>query len=147
MSGDLLNGCPEDREPVMSDLIERLRLRAKATRSHHNNLIANDLEAAADEIEHLTTDYNECYQELIETDLKSQGFEARIEVLEDVLDKLARLGNEPHYGNSDGNVIAQKAIAELELTREHWFCEYCGCNRCLDAEDAIAAAEKEESDE
>ena len=33
-----------------------------------------------------------------------------IERLRDVLDRLARLCNEPHYGNSDGNVIAQKAL-------------------------------------
>jgi len=26
------------------------------------------------------------------------------------LEKLARLGNEPHLGNSDGNIIAQKAL-------------------------------------
>ena len=26
------------------------------------------------------------------------------------LEKLARLGNEPHYGNSDGNRIAQEAL-------------------------------------
>ena len=30
------------------------------------------------------------------------------------LDKLARLGNEPHYGNSVGNVIAKQALAETE---------------------------------
>jgi len=28
----------------------------------------------------------------------------------DALDKLARLGNEPFLGNSDGNIIAQKAL-------------------------------------
>ena len=27
-----------------------------------------------------------------------------------ILDKLSRLGNEPHLGNSDGNRIAQQAI-------------------------------------
>jgi len=29
------------------------------------------------------------------------------------LDRLARLGNKPHYGNSDGNKIAQQALAAL----------------------------------
>ena len=38
--------------------------------------------------------------------------EARIAELEAALDKLARLGNGPDYGNSDGNVIAQKALAK-----------------------------------
>lgn len=32
------------------------------------------------------------------------------EKLEQALDKLARLGNEPHYGNSIGNRIAQDAL-------------------------------------
>ena len=34
--------------------------------------------------------------------------------LREALDKLARLGNEPHYGNSTGNVIAQHALADTE---------------------------------
>lgn len=38
----------------------------------------------------------------------------RIKELEAVLDTLARLGNEPHFGNSRGNVIAQNAIAAKE---------------------------------
>ena len=42
----------------------------------------------------------------------------RIAELEAALDKLARLGNEPHYGNSDGNVIAQKALAKGEQANE-----------------------------
>ena len=32
----------------------------------------------------------------------------------DTLEKLAKLGNEPYQGNSDGNVIAQRAIVEME---------------------------------
>jgi len=30
--------------------------------------------------------------------------------LREALDKLARLGNGDHYGNSDGNIMAQKAL-------------------------------------
>ena len=37
----------------------------------------------------------------------------RIKELETVLDKLARLGNEPNFGNSIGNQIAQKALPAL----------------------------------
>ena len=33
-----------------------------------------------------------------------------VERLRDALDKLARLGNEPRYGNSIGNRIAQEAL-------------------------------------
>jgi hypothetical protein len=34
--------------------------------------------------------------------------------LADALEKLARLGNEPHYGNSDGNMIARKALGDSD---------------------------------
>jgi hypothetical protein len=36
--------------------------------------------------------------------------------LADALEKLARLGNEPHYGNSDGNMIARKALGDSDVT-------------------------------
>ena len=35
-----------------------------------------------------------------------------------LLEKLARLGNEPHLGNSDGNIIAQRALASLNKHQE-----------------------------
>jgi len=35
--------------------------------------------------------------------------------LREALDKLARLGNEPYYGNSTGNVIAQQALAATDV--------------------------------
>jgi len=34
----------------------------------------------------------------------------------DALEKLARLGNGDHYGNSEGNMIARAAIAKGEKT-------------------------------
>jgi hypothetical protein len=37
---------------------------------------------------------------------------AEIERLRAALDRLARLGNEPHYGNSVGNEIAREALEE-----------------------------------
>ena len=40
----------------------------------------------------------------------------RIEKLERALDKLARLGNEPHFGNSTGNTIARQALADYKKT-------------------------------
>ena len=40
--------------------------------------------------------------------------EATITVLSMALEKLARLGNEPHLGNSVGNVIAQQALLKQE---------------------------------
>lgn len=33
---------------------------------------------------------------------------------EEALDRLARLGNEPNYGNSNGNVIARAALTEIK---------------------------------
>lgn len=39
----------------------------------------------------------------------------RLEVANTALDTLSRLGNAPHLGNSDGNMIAQKALAATSL--------------------------------
>jgi len=39
-------------------------------------------------------------------------YKKRIEKLEAALETLARLGNGDKYGNSDGNVIAQKALKD-----------------------------------
>jgi hypothetical protein len=36
--------------------------------------------------------------------------QARVAELEGALEKLARLGAEPYYGNSDGNMIARAAL-------------------------------------
>ena len=36
------------------------------------------------------------------------------EQLKEALEKLARLGNEPHLGNSEGNVIAQQALKDCD---------------------------------
>ena len=49
------------------------------------------------------------YGEAIRRNEKSIQREAR---LEEALEKLARLGNEPNYGNSVGNVIAQQALTQ-----------------------------------
>ena len=37
---------------------------------------------------------------------------AEIEAKDAALEKLARLGNEPYLGNSEGNIIAQQALKE-----------------------------------
>ena len=39
---------------------------------------------------------------------------AEIQHLKEVLEKLACLGNGPHHGNSDGNIIAIQALKESE---------------------------------
>ena len=84
----------------MSDLIERL---------NNQCCIHCPNQEAADEIESLNA-----HVAVLESDDHEWYLQAaRIKVLEDVLDKLARLGNEPHYGNSDGNMIARAAIAEV----------------------------------
>ena len=47
--------------------------------------------------------------ELIE---RAEKAEAEVERLREALEKLARLGNGPHYGNSEGNMIARNALKE-----------------------------------
>lgn len=43
---------------------------------------------------------------------------AVVEEAEKALDRLARLGNEPEFGNSDGNMIARAALARIKEARE-----------------------------
>ncbi len=52
--------------------------------------------------------------------LRARYFEGitRIEELEAALEILARLGNGDKYGNSDGNIIAQKALEKQEPSNE-----------------------------
>jgi hypothetical protein len=38
--------------------------------------------------------------------------------MKEVLERLARLGNEPHYGNSDGNIIARAELERLSRAEE-----------------------------
>jgi hypothetical protein len=45
---------------------------------------------------------------------KRDALRAENEKLRAVLEKLARLGAEPHYGNSVGNIIARAALGEKE---------------------------------
>ena len=45
--------------------------------------------------------------------LRCEELTAESKVMREALEKLARLGNEPHLGNSDGNVIAQRALAAV----------------------------------
>jgi len=49
-----------------------------------------------------------CDQERIEE------LEAENKALREALEVLAKLGNGDHYGNSDGNRIAQKALLETD---------------------------------
>jgi hypothetical protein len=42
-----------------------------------------------------------------------EALEAKVAKAVDALEKLARLGNGDRYGNSDGNMIARAALAEL----------------------------------
>ena len=41
---------------------------------------------------------------------QATALQARVAELEGALEKLARLGAEPYYGNSDGNMIARAAL-------------------------------------
>ena len=46
-------------------------------------------------------------------DAEIEWLQAIVNTAMTALKKLSRLGNEPHLGNSDGNVIAQKALKEI----------------------------------
>ena len=52
-----------------------------------------------------------------EASINLQYAEAENTRLKEALEKLARLGNGEHYGNSDGNMIAREAL-EREVTDE-----------------------------
>ena len=43
-------------------------------------------------------------------DAEIERLKAVVDAAKRALDELARLGNEPHFGNSDGNLIAQAAL-------------------------------------
>jgi hypothetical protein len=45
-----------------------------------------------------------------------EAMTAKLAKAVEALDRLARLGNGDRYGNSEGNVIAQTAIAEIKAT-------------------------------
>jgi ubiquinone biosynthesis protein UbiJ len=86
--------------------------------------------SAADEIEHLRSEVERLREgslsekvlddlERLRLDNDRQAGEDEIEYLRRgierlraALDRLARLGNEPHYGNSVGNEIAREALKE-----------------------------------
>ena len=44
----------------------------------------------------------------------NEELEAKLAKAVEALEKLARLGNGDRYGNSDGNMIARAALAELK---------------------------------
>jgi len=50
-----------------------------------------------------------------ELEVENKKLRTTIKQLEIVLGKLSRLGNEPLLGNSDGNVMAQEALKQLEV--------------------------------
>jgi len=54
-------------------------------------------------------------KEAIERAIKAEAENAKLRA---ALSKLARLGNEPNYGNSDGNMIARQALADCEKEGE-----------------------------
>lgn len=93
----------------MTDIVERLR-------AYDNNGTASWLvpSKAADEIERLEKE-NESLKAsvywLYELEKELYECQAREAKLREALDRLARLGNGPHYGNSVGNDIAKEALA------------------------------------
>lgn len=61
-------------------------------------------------IDELETESSKWLRIAQEFERKNENMEAQLAELRDALDKLARLGNEPNFGNSTGNRIAQAAL-------------------------------------
>ncbi len=72
---------------------------------------ANRIEADSDALGQVTAQRDAYETQAIAESRIVHKCNLRIDHLEAALDKLARLGNEPHYGNSDGNCIAKNALA------------------------------------
>ncbi len=104
--------------------------------SDNTEHLRQDLNSAYEEIDHLRAEIEECKRE--RDDAKVPAFDlvrernealadlaasqAREAKLRDALDKLARLGNGGYYGNSEGNRIAQDALAlpqDYSALRDH----------------------------
>lgn len=73
-----------------------------------------------------------CPAESSIADLQSQitQLQAENEVFRNALNKLARLGNEPHYGNSKGNEIAIAALRAAALRPTKVFCAMLSTGVC-----------------
>jgi hypothetical protein len=57
---------------------------------------------------------NNCHRQAYYTTTCEACLVMEVQALRTVLFKLARLGNEPHFGNSLGNDIARAALEEKE---------------------------------
>ena len=91
------------KETDVSKATERLRNHVasyKSMSSHRDNCLD-----VCDEVDSLTAELNLCQTE-------SEARRENAIQYRTVLDRLARLGNEPHYGNSDGNMIARAALED-----------------------------------
>ena len=106
---------------MSDDLTERLRDRrvcSPAQNSCRNDYICD---LAADRIEELEAVIDRQHKRAetlaegwrIADDARIE-LEAKMAMAVEGFEKIARLGNGDRYGNSDGNVIAQKYIAELK---------------------------------
>jgi hypothetical protein len=70
----------------------------------------NELEAENIALLNMLPELEEAKEDIYSFEKQVAALEARVKELEGALDKLARLGNEPYFGNSIGNQIAQAAL-------------------------------------
>lgn len=99
----------------LAALVADLRATARAVRSENDYLAeekAKAHEVLADAIEHPVAERDAALAEVARLSLALAAETAKREAMERALDRLARLGNEPHYGNSKGNEIARATLAE-----------------------------------
>lgn len=55
--------------------------------------------------------FSELHEQIVDLEQQLEAAERRNAELVEALEKLARLGNGDHYGNSQGNMIAREALA------------------------------------
>ncbi len=97
---------------MTDDLVKRLRFGALTYDDY--------MWKAADRIEALERERDDARAYAAEVRMREKraedariAAEARLAKAVEALDRLARLGNEPHFGNSKGNVIARATLAEI----------------------------------
>lgn len=92
-------------------VVTGLKKAAEEIRAEGHNGWGNACEQAAAHIEEQQDTIAELKESIEGHKLDKARYLDMNTELREVLEKLARLGNEPYYGNSDGNVIAKAALA------------------------------------
>ena len=88
---------PEPTDPIVQTLIQGLR---------------NELDRLTEGIKTIRKYLDETRENRDELINENEELHKALKAKDEALDKLARLGAEPFFGNSEGNIIAQQALKE-----------------------------------